>query len=375
MSLGQSRRLDPQTFLDNQRTNDAIDPDEPALARFARLKQREQSSNTRPNGTGVFTSPPKPEKWSVKDTSVNIATAFHQAASTAYEMQPNNPNNSWASGRTTSNVPRSTSVEYEKEAAIRRNATLSLPKTTTRRKPLSKNLSVRHVPDSEGEEDTQPVNGREKSPFEQVVDLTKRALAPATFYLLQREPEAPKTNGNESSYDYAAEEAEYQASQNQQPPSRRVNLTHKRNRMSTDNKAYRPSASDLEDDDEDFDDDGKKGRRRKKKKGPVGGPLTTLPVTNYDKKKKKKSRGSKGNTAEMDEDDESESEDNSGEQVSGCLIARQTSAHARVFSKQPLTLLQHHERHRQCQPPTVRYLHNTDYANGQKTPQLMSNRA
>jgi SUN domain-containing protein 1/2 len=237
-------------------------------------------------------------------------------------MQPNNPNSSWASGRpAVQAVPRSTSVEYEREAAARRQAALALPKPNSRRKPLSKTTSMRLVPDSEGEDGPETANGRAKSPFEHVIDMTRRALSPATFYLRQRshEPEnlQRQANGDESSYDYAAEEAEYQSIINQGPHSRRGATTaHKRNRMSLDNKAYRPTASDLEDEDEDFDDPGGKLRRRKKKKEPLGGPLTTLPsVANFEKKKRRRPRGSKGNLGEMDDDERSDSDDNAEDHV------------------------------------------------------------
>jgi SUN domain-containing protein 1/2 len=365
-----SRSKPSSPTRDRTNTTDHVDPDEPALARFARLKQREQALSNRASKSGVFTSPPKPEKWSVKDTSVNIATAFHQAASSAFDMQPlNDPNTAWASGRTATNVPRSTSVEYEKEAAIRRHATLPVPRSNVRRKPLAKTVSVRHVPDSEGEEDPEPVNSRAKSPLEQVVDLTKRALGPATFYLRRRSQEPDTTtNGKDPSYDYAEEEAEYQAAQaaqNQLPASRRVTQTHKRNRMSLDNKAYRPSASDLEEEDEDFGEEGKKGRRRKKKKEPLGGPLTTLPVTSYDKKKKRKSRGSKGNEAEMEEDDRSDSEDISAEQVGDYLSFLNRHSSER-HSKRLLTIIPFHEIPRQTHYFAVLCLHSTACASAQK---------
>jgi SUN domain-containing protein 1/2 len=89
--------------------------------------------------------------------------------------------------------------------------------------------------------------------------------------------------------------------------------------MSTDNKAYRPSQSDMEASDEDFED-GKKGRRKRKKKEPLGGPLSTLPVAAYDKKKKRKSRGSKGNLAGPDDEDESGSDEHISEQVSFLVL-------------------------------------------------------
>jgi SUN domain-containing protein 1/2 len=76
--------------------------------------------------------------------------------------------------------------------------------------------------------------------------------------------------------------------------------------MSTDNKAYKPSASDLDNSDESFSDDGKTRRRRKKKKEPVGGPLTTLPIVGADKRKKKRARGSRGNAEEMEYEESDE---------------------------------------------------------------------
>ena len=302
---------------------------ESALTRFARLKSRDQQADitNRPGGPKIISSPPQPEKWSVKDTSVNIATAFHQAVSTSHDM---NPNDSWASSsRAPPAVPRSTSVEYEQQTQSASNRRLAappnrLPVSRTyagSRKPLSKTVSVRHVPDSEGEEEPHHQNGREKSPFDQMVDITKRALAPATFYLRQRSQEPdPRatTNGKDSSYDYSAEEREF-ASAQRSAASRRTTAAHKRNRISTDNKAYRPTASDLEDDDDDDIDDGKKGKKRKKKKDFTGGPLTTLPVAGYDKRKKKKSRGSKGNTADVNDDAGSGSDDHASDQVSDTI--------------------------------------------------------
>ncbi|KAI0058169.1 hypothetical protein BV25DRAFT_1299148 [Artomyces pyxidatus] len=281
--------------------------DDPALIRFARLKQRE-----------TITAEPNPTKWSVKDTSVQIANAFHQAATSADDMaqhNPNesrtlNPNDSWASSgsRTTTNVPRSTSVEYEKETQSTSTRRLGAPpsrlapparSTGAARKSLSKTQSVRYVPDSEGEEPP-PENGRARTPLDTVVDVARRTA----FYLRQRsqEPEpgpSGQTNSysNNDSYDYAAEEREYQS----QAAKR---AAHKRNRMSADNKAYRPTQSDLEDSDEYVSDDGKKGRRRKSKKG-LGGPLTTLPVANYQTKRRRR-KGTKGDGVEEEGDSGSE---------------------------------------------------------------------
>ncbi|KAG2035202.1 hypothetical protein BDR03DRAFT_962926 [Suillus americanus] len=304
-------------------TADAVD-DETALVRYARLKRERSLQQSQPTLA--------PETWSVKDTSVNIASAFYQAASTSHEMHPSNPNNAWASGSQTNlNVPRSTSVDYEKETHSTSSRRLAPPPNRlsqrNTRKTLSKQDSTTtHVSDSEGEDnqDSQERDrsARGKSPFEQVVDVSKRALTSATsFYMRPRSTEpadisAANTTGNgrDSSYDYASEELEYQETmrqklareQQEQSASKRTALSQKRNRMSVDNKAYQPSQSDMEGDSDDVSDDGRKRRRKIKKKDLGGGPLTTLPVAGYDKRRKKK-RGSKTNV-EGEEEDESSSE-------------------------------------------------------------------
>lgn len=286
-------------------------------------------------GPKVINSPPKPDKWSVKDTSVNIATAFTQAAT---DMNPThtNPNNSWVStSRTNLNVPRSTSVEYEATAPTAFNRKHLAPPppdrlgraTTTARKPPSKTPSIRHVPDSEGEDD-----GRARSPFERVVDLGKQALSQATFYVQQRsmscEPDelsveqtpAVNGNGNESSYDYAEEEDAYQAMQN-----KRHSVTQKRGRISVDNKAYKPPLSESE---SELSDDGKTRRKKKKKGGPTGGPLSTLPVLLADKAKKKKKKTQRKNLETQE--DESDSEEISQQIDIVCTsisISKPTSEH------------------------------------------------
>ncbi|KAJ7170788.1 hypothetical protein C8R43DRAFT_1059475 [Mycena crocata] len=317
--LGQGRRLDHNAFLGkpqsprlNSHTSYAYgapalgsrsppkpprsdDQNEPALARFAKLKRQNSDSQSL-----------DPEKWSVKDTSVNIAAAFHQAATA--DMQPNN---SWASGSTRTAVPRSTSVEYESQSQSTSARRLAAPpsrlqaRPSSRTKPLSKNQSIRDVPDSE-EEPAPEQNGRGKSPFDQVIGAAKRAIinAPsaATYYVRQRSREPDEPVAVNGSYDYSQEERDIQVQ------SKRGFASHKRNRMSTDNKAYKPSTSDLDNSDEDFtDDDGKQKRRKKKKKESTGGPLTTLPVAGYDKRKKKPKRGSKGNAGEVEDGSDSDS--------------------------------------------------------------------
>lgn len=336
---------------EEQENNHVSDSDQPALVRFARLKQHEQeqqnNSDGRVLGPRVINTPPNPERWTVKDTSVNVASAFHRAANSTVipahdsslssntsssfnnsSLSMNPANSSWASGVPQKNVPRSTSVEYEKEThSIIMNRRLGAPPSRgtrpTRPPPAA---STRHIPESDGEEVApQPVQ-RGKSPFEHIVEATRR-LAPATF-LMRRQSEEPEarpearpapTNGvqdKSSSYDYSAEEREFHSlSHDQSNGQHKANAAHKRNRMSVDNKAYQPTQSDLEESDEDLEVDGKRTRRKRtaKKHGAVGGPLTSLPVTSYDKRKKKR-RDTK--SSGLDEDEESsEEEGQSYEQV------------------------------------------------------------
>lgn len=313
--------------------------DELALARYSRLKQRNQALLNRPGsslGPGIITSPPKPTAASLKDTSVNIASAFHQAANSFANMSTNsNANNSWGNG-SRQNLPRSTSVEYEKETQSTSHRRLAVPPNRTgprsnNLKPPSKARLMQNVSEQESDHGGEVVdaNGRAKSPFDHLTDLAARALSPATYLMRQRshEPEdvplpsrqatdATLVGPNHSvSYDYAEEEEEYQNSL--KPSSKRTGAAtaHKRNRMSMDNKAYRPSTSDIDSEsDADVDEDGRKGRRRRAKKKELGGgPLTTLPVAGYDKRKKKKVRANRGNGQG---EDESGSDEHAADQVS-----------------------------------------------------------
>ena len=193
------------------------------------------------------------------------------------------------------------------------------------------------MPDSEAENEVDS-NGRGKSPLNQVVDAAKRALAPATFYLRQRsqEPEgadkstSSNPNGQNASYDYSAEEREFQASisapNKPNSTSQHTPAAHRKNRMSVDNKAYRPSPSDDEGSEEySGDEKGRRRRKKKKKNEPLGGPLKTLPVMAADKRKRRKSKGKAGAAGEgEDEDDEaSDSGDNlSSEKVTPSIIMK-----------------------------------------------------
>lgn len=220
------------------------------------------------------------------------------------------------------------------------------PSRLAQRTPLSKQASaLTHVSDSEAEEQhSQSIDNsaRGKSPFEQVFDISKRAINTATsFYLRQRSTEpadipAATTNGKESSLDYEDLDREYKELQRQhsqedeQSASRKLSANTRRNRMSVDNKAYRPSVSDLEESDDQISDDGKKRRKKIKKKDLGPGTLTSLPVAGYDKRRRRK-KGSKGGEADLDEADDDQE---------GSIASEQVSLHS-LPSTPFLTPLQH----------------------------------
>lgn len=303
--------------------------DDIAHARVARLKQRDQLNITSTNLANVSsraTAINDPTKWAVKGTSVQAANAIHQAAMAL------NPKDSWASSSRTI-VPRSTSVEYEKETQSTSTRRLNAPpprnvpppsRSATAASRLAKQTSARHVPDSEGDDAGAASQGRQeraRTPIDSVIDLAKRTA----FYLRQRstEPELPPPseqgqNGhhdgnNNESYDYAAEDRDFQA-QVASAKARKANnaSAHKRGRISTDNKAYRPTQSDLERSDEEVSDGGKR-RRRKVKKNMIG-PLTTLPVIDQERRRRRRSRTKvdgveEGEDEEVEEGGEGEDED------------------------------------------------------------------
>ncbi|KAL1739339.1 hypothetical protein HDZ31DRAFT_49551, partial [Schizophyllum fasciatum] len=286
--LGQGRRLDHDTFLNKPQ---------------AKARPPSTGYSYPANGSR---SPPKlhPEKWASRDTSVNVATAFHLAA------EDMNPNQSWAAGPSRGAVPRSTSVEYEnqaQQAAARRLA----PPPSRFAKPPSRDQANGTITQSENS------FGREKSPFDQIADKIQSSIpGPLQFIVRQREPE------DSTSYEYSMEERDYQSQTKRQ--------THRRNRISTDNKAYKPSQSDLEESDEDFDDDDRSRRRKKKKKEAVGGPLTTLPVVGQEKRRKRKKKN-----VTTGEDEESEPEQDQQAQR-GPSMPRAMSHHPEDVSAEEL---------------------------------------
>jgi SUN domain-containing protein 1/2 len=298
----------------------------PADDKLTRLRQHHQQSTNIPPATNlanvttrsaIAAGNPDPTKWAVKGTSVQAANAIHQAAMAL------NPKDSWASSSRTI-VPRSTSVEYEKETQSTSTRRLNPPPSRNAPPPsrsagaaskLAKQASVRYAPDSEGEDGGAAPQGRHeraKTPLESVIDLAKRTA----FYLRQRSTEpdvgSPEqgqnghhdgnnTNINES-YDYAAEERDFQVQSASAKARKSSNAAlHKRGRISADNKAYRPTQSDLEQSDDEITEEGKR-RRRKARKNMIG-PLTTLPVIDQEKRRRRRSRTKADGVGEADEDE------------------------------------------------------------------------
>ncbi|KAG2018220.1 spindle pole body-associated protein sad1 [Coprinopsis cinerea AmutBmut pab1-1] len=352
--LGQGRRLDRDTFLgkqlpkDNRTSPRRVIPtsynfgpgtlgtrsppkpssptrelyqeeNEPALARFAKQKQREAELASRPGAPKIATVNPTPSKWNVKDTTVNIANAFTiEAAKASGDNMPiaaqHNPNHSWASSsRSQQHIPRSTSVEYEEQA--RTAAARRLPGPNSRiagrasssntLKPPSRNRSLQHVPDSEGEDSIGP-NGRATSPYQAVIAAAKRALAPAldpaTYYVRERTPEGEGNSvehpsgsapGNDTTYSYEEEERFVQDLQAAKSEQR---ISGRRGRISKDNQAYKPTSDD-EYSSEDDDDDRKRRRRAK-----PAIRLNNLPTVAGGKTTRKRRTKSKSNILAADED-------------------------------------------------------------------------
>jgi SUN domain-containing protein 1/2 len=201
--------------------------------------------------------------------------------------------------------------------------------------------------------------------LDSVIDLAKRTA----FYLRQRstEPDVVSSeqgqNGHHDgnineSYDYAAEERDFQA-QSASAKARKTSgaVVHKRGRISTDNKAYRPTQSDLEQSDDEVSEDGKR-RRRKTKKNMIG-PLTTLPVIDQEKRRRRRSRtkadGAVGGEEEVEEGGEEEEEEDSASDRGVSPQVRSTpSVRLRPFSRFDLSSLaiqrSIHSSHRLSQP-------------------------
>lgn len=363
--LGQIRRLDQNTFLNRQNSNGNISQAQPqkssapgaySLASRSRSVQnidngdevasyalRQQQQNLTSANTKL-----RPDRWTVNDTSVQVANAFQQAAT---EMHSSNPNYTWASQAPRQTVPRSTSVEYEsqsQQAAQRRLAgppsrrggaqplsrgnsipTMPPPVASNRARPLRRGETTLVIPESE-ENRSNGSFSRQKSPFEAVAGVVGAALGGGASFLMRRRQQEKTSQQQEESYDYAEEEAAVRREQaasaasvgstsstansvsGQQQNGKKsssVQPSRKATRISDDNKAYQPTESDLDESDEEVGDDRRRKRRTKKKDGTNGGPLTSLPVAGYDKRRKPRRVTRNGTVSTVLDDDETGSDE------------------------------------------------------------------
>ncbi|KAH7105041.1 hypothetical protein BKA62DRAFT_691493 [Auriculariales sp. MPI-PUGE-AT-0066] len=271
----------------HQTTNDQH---ESAAVRYARLKDRQHSA-----APGTIISPPVPT--SVKDTSVNIASAFSQAAM-SYSRRSADPGENDPGRRLA--VPPS-----------------RLAKVNLRKGGGAGRVTVSPAGDSDSESNAPRPAMRAKSPFGALSQSFTRAISPA-FSAVSRalSPPAPSTfvlreggedsessgfqsfavpsgkpsskastkNANNSnSYDYAQEEEDVENMETDSSPSKKSHSKRRSGRVSIDNKAYKPGAGEESDDEDYTDDDGHRRRRKKKRTNALH-----LPTIGYDKTKKKK---------------------------------------------------------------------------------------
>jgi SUN domain-containing protein 1/2 len=281
---------------------------EAPAARYARLKQRNLAQHT---GPGTIVSPPKPNGITYRDTTVNVASAFNQAAED-YTMS--NTNGTYTSTTTT-----------------RRG--LPGPPPSRARKPLSKK-----GPNNEDVDEDGRIRG--KSPLPEIASAFVRAVSPGvqaiTTYVLRQKPTdeeesqtgfqsfaLPPSNKPRSQGAFQATQSgtshgasnlsqEYNYSREESLANRMDSSTDKtvvrrrpRHSVNADNKAYKPSKDDELSVDDYSTDDGRGGRRKKLK--PVQKKAINLPsVAGMVSHSKRKSTSRKKRGAEDEEvsDDE-----------------------------------------------------------------------
>lgn len=291
---------------------------EPGAVRYARLKQRNQTlgpSIFHPAAPGIILSPPN--GTDLRDTSVNVATAFNHAANSAV-------------------MSGSEKHRYTAPAPTRR---IAAPPSRFN-KPLSSASNT-------SQDDRK---ARAKSPLlETIANVSQslaRAVSPTSYYLSEPrsepflpfrmdepQPKPPSRQGTKAStipsndsYDYEAEEQMMQgempsvstSSSNNTKSKKKSSTMSSSARLSLDNKAYRPSSD--EDDDDDFNDSTSRRRRKSKKKDDANRSLTTLPTIGYDKKKRKRKSAAQVEEEMEEEEEEEEDDDDVCDTVSFTII-------------------------------------------------------
>ncbi|KAG9104063.1 hypothetical protein FRC06_005763 [Ceratobasidium sp. 370] len=268
---------------------------EPADVRYARLKQRNQALGP----TTSTSSTTSLRGLDLRDTSVNVANAFTQAAFSQFGTMPKPRSTaSWTGGRL---APP--------------------PSSTFRRSPsvLVEDEQEDVTGDNTGDVD---INGdpivnradRAKSPFFGAIGAAGSYIIQTAKRATSRQPEdSASTTGIQQSLssvdrtsDYEDAEAAYQRAKAglvppSPPGSKSTSTTRKKPRKSRDNAPYKPSSSDSEESDGVDSDEGKRRKKAKQIKGmalPVIGPSKTIRAT-----KKPRRQSSRPGTSMLGEGD------------------------------------------------------------------------
>ncbi|KAG9105167.1 hypothetical protein FRC07_009547, partial [Ceratobasidium sp. 392] len=265
-SPSQSSTTAPNT----ENADDSNSASEPANVRYARLKQRNQA-------LGPTTSTSSNASL-LRDTSVNVANAFTQAAFSQFGMPKPKATPSWTGGNRL--APPSSS-------ALRRSPSV-----------LVDDEEVEVIGDDTGDVD---INGdpiinradRGKSPFIDLVGAASSYIVQTAKRATSRQPE--ETTGIQQSLssvdrtsDYEDVETQYQRAKAglplASPPGSKSGSTaaRKKPRKSKDNAPYKPSSSESEQSDGFDSDEGKRKKKAKQIKGmalPVIGPSKTIRTT------------------------------------------------------------------------------------------------
>ncbi|QRV89975.1 myosin-4 [Ceratobasidium sp. AG-Ba] len=246
---------------------------EPANVRYARLKQRNQALGPT-TSTSSASSLRGPD---LRDTSVNVANAFTQAAFTQLGMQRTKSTSSWVGGNrlappsSSSGFRRSTSVLVEDESG---------------------NMAADNTEDVDINGDPIVDRGdRAKSPFFGAIGAAGSFVIQAAKRATSRQPEDSVSTTNiqqslssvDRTSDYEDVEVAYQRAKAglapSSPPGGKATSNKKKPRKSKDNAAYRPSPSESEESEGLDSDEGKRKKKLKQIKGmalPIIGPSKTI---------------------------------------------------------------------------------------------------
>ncbi|KAG8741525.1 hypothetical protein FRC12_015636 [Ceratobasidium sp. 428] len=265
------------TAPNSEHVDDPNMASDPADVRYARLKQRNQALGPT-TSTSSNSSHRGPD---LRDTSVNVANAFTQAAySKLGPTQKPKSTTSWAGGNrlappSSSGLRRSVSVVDDEDVEV--------------------------IEDSQGDVD---INGdpivnkasRAKSPFIDLVGAASSYVVQAAKRATSRQPEdSASTTAIQQSLssvdrtsDYEDVEAAYQQAKSglapTSPPGSKSGstTTRKKPRKSKDNAPYKPGSSESEESDGVDSDEGKRRKKAKQIKGmalPIIGPSKTMRTT------------------------------------------------------------------------------------------------